>query len=54
MASDNLHLQSLNDRAPMADAIELLTVPWANRRALNSSQDFPFMAEMISNHHQLP
>ena len=52
MASDNLHLQSLNDHAPMADAIELLTVPWANQRAFNSSADFPFMAEMMSNHHQ--
>jgi hypothetical protein len=54
MASDNLQLQSLNDRAPMADAIELLTVPWVNRRAFNSSPDFPIMAEAMSNHHQLP
>jgi hypothetical protein len=54
MASNNLHLQSLNDHAPMADVIELLTVQWANRRALNSSSGFPFMVEMISNHHQLP
>ena len=54
MASDNLHLQSLNDRALMTDAIELLTVPWANRRDFNLSPDFPFMVEMMSNHHQLP
>ena len=54
MDSDNLYLQSLNDRAPMEDAIDLLTVPWANRRAFNSSPNFPFMAEMMFNHHQLP
>ena len=54
MDSDNLHLQSLNDRAPMADTIELLTVQWVNRRAFNSSSDFPFVVEMMSNHHQLP
>jgi hypothetical protein len=54
MATDNLHMQSLNDRAPMAATIELLIVLWANRRAFNSSPDFPFMEEMISNHHQLP
>ena len=41
MASDNLQPQSLDDRAPMADAIELLTVSWANQRAFNSSLDFP-------------
>ena len=51
MAFDNLHLQSLNDRAPMADAIDLLTVPWANRRAFNSSPDFPIMVEVMSKHH---
>jgi hypothetical protein len=54
MPTDNLHMQSLNDRAPMTDTIELLTVPWVNRRDFNSSPDFPFMAEMMSNHHQLP
>jgi hypothetical protein len=54
MASDNLQLQSLNDRAPMADATELLTVPWVNQRAFNSSLDFPIMVEAMSNHHQLP
>jgi hypothetical protein len=54
MASDNLLLQSLSDRALVADAIELLIVPWANRRALNSSSDFPIMAEAMSNHHQPP
>jgi hypothetical protein len=54
MASDNLLLQSLSDRALVADAIELLTVPWVNRRALNSSPDFPIMAEAMSNHHQPP
>ena len=54
MASDNLHLQFLNGHAPMADAIELLTVPCENRRAFNSSSDFPIMVEAMSNHHQLP
>jgi hypothetical protein len=53
MAFENLRLQSLNDRALMADAIELLTAPWENRRAFNSSSDFPIMAEVMSNHHQL-
>ena len=52
MASDNLQLQSLNDHAPMVDTIEFLTVLWANRRASNSSPDFPIMAEAMSNHHQ--
>ena len=54
MASDNLQLQPLNNRAPTADAIGLLTAPWANRRAFNSSPDFPIMAEMMPNYHQLP
>ena len=53
MASENLHLQSLNDCAPSVDAIEFLTAPWVNRRAFNSSPDFPIMAEAMSNHHQL-
>ena len=53
MASDNLQLQSLNDHAPMVDAIELLTVLWVNRRSFHSSLDFPIMAEVMSNHHQL-
>jgi hypothetical protein len=53
MASDHLHLQFLNNRAPTADAIELLTAPWANRRAFNSLPDFPIMEEAMSNHHQL-
>jgi hypothetical protein len=53
MDSDNLHLQSLHGRALMEDVIELLTAPWANRRAFNLSSDFPIMAEAMSNHHQL-
>jgi hypothetical protein len=54
MASDNLHLQSLNECAPMVDATELSTVSWVNQCAINSSVDFPIMAEAMSNHHQLP
>jgi hypothetical protein len=53
MDSENLRLQYLNNRAPTTDAIGLLTAPWANRRAFNSSLDFPIMEEMMSNHHQL-
>jgi hypothetical protein len=54
MASDNLLLQSLSDHALVADAIELLTVLWANQRALNSSSNFPIMAQAMSNHHEPP
>jgi hypothetical protein len=53
MASDNLRLQSLNNRAPMTNAIGFLIAPWENRHAFNSSLDFPIMAETMSNHHQL-
>jgi hypothetical protein len=41
MPNDNLHMQTLADRAPMADEIELLTILWVNRSAFNSSSDFP-------------
>ena len=53
MASDNLRLQSLNNRAPTTDAIRILTALWANRRAFTSSLDFPIMAETMSNYLQL-
>jgi hypothetical protein len=36
----------------MADAIDLLTVSSANRRAFNLLQDIPIMAETMFNHHQ--
>jgi hypothetical protein len=52
MPTDNLHMQILAGRAPMADEIELLTILWVNQHAFNSSSDFPFMAETMSNHLQ--
>jgi hypothetical protein len=50
MASDSQHLK---DRAAYVRRnLNSLTVPMANRRALNLWPCFPIKAEAMSNHHQ--
>jgi hypothetical protein len=50
----NTDSQHLKDRATYVRRnLNCLTVPTANRRALNSWPCFPIKAEAISNHQQL-
>jgi hypothetical protein len=55
MSSGSLRMQTLDDRAPMTDAIRIQTVLLqVNRPASSPLPDFPLMAEMMFNYFQLP